>query len=69
MALTTVPLATIGNTSLAAISTLMTNISSKNTTNSADNNKEETIKYNNMPKDACERCHLKNNPVMIITKR
>jgi hypothetical protein len=58
-----------GDKSLEAISTAMTNISSKNAARSADNDKEETIDYKDMPKDVRERCHLKNDPVKIIAKR
>ena len=66
---TTIPATTESDASLAAISTVMPNIRSKNIAQSADNNKEETIDYNYMQKDVHERCYLNNNPVKIIAKR
>ena len=45
----TVPLPTGSDTNLASIATLMSSISCKNAAQSADNDKEETIDYNNMP--------------------
>ena len=60
----TTALSTTGSdTSVRAISTTMTNINSKNAACSADNDKEEIMDYNYMPKDICERCHLKNDLV------
>ena len=65
---TTTPSTTGCDTNLASIATLMSNISSKNAAKSANNDKEETISYNNMPKDVQERCSLKNHPTRIIAK-
>ena len=48
---TTAPLTTGSDINLASIANLMSSISSKNVVQSADNDKEETIDYNNMPKD------------------
>ena len=47
----------------------MTNIIINNASRSAVNDKEETINYNNMPKDICERFSLKNNTSKAIAKR
>ena len=47
----------------------MTNISSKNAARSADNDKEETIEYNDMPKDVCDRCHLNYDTVKIFVRK
>ena len=46
----------------------MSNISSKNSAQSADNDKEETIDYNNMRQDVRDQFSLKNDPAKIITK-
>lgn len=67
--LITVPSTTGSDVSLAVISTTIRTISSKNAAQSADNDKEESINYNDMPKHVCEKCHRKNDLVKIITKR
>ena len=46
----------------------MSNISSKNVAQSADNDKEETIDFNDIPKDVCDQCSLKNDQSKIIAK-
>ena len=47
---------------LASIATLTSTISSTNTAQLADNDKEETIDYNNMSMDIGEQCSLMNDP-------
>lgn len=64
----TAPPTTGNNINLASIATSISSISSKNTAQLADNDKEETINYNNMLQDVRDQCSLKNNPSKIIAK-
>ena len=69
-AVPTTTTSTFGNgANLASITTLMlTTMSSKNATNHADSDKEETIDYNSIPTDVRDHCALKNYPDKIIDK-
>lgn len=60
---TTAPLTTWNDASLAGIFSAMTNVTDKNSTCSANNDKEGTIKYNEIQSNVCERYCLKNDPV------
>ena len=62
------PLTTRSDVNLVSIATSMSNISSKNVAQSADNDKEETIDFNDIPKDVCDQCSLKNDQSKIIAK-
>lgn len=65
---TTTPSTTGSDTNLASIAISMLSISSKNTSWSADNGKEETIDHNNIPKDVGDQCSHKNDQSKIIAK-
>ena len=56
-------LATIAST----MSTAVSGVTSKASTNYADADKDETIDYKDMPTDVCARYDLKNHPINVIT--
>ena len=65
---TTAPPTTRSDANLASVANLMSSISNKIAAWSVNNKKEETIDYNNIPKDGWDQCSLKNDPSKIIAK-